>query len=139
MANEVTVRSSLQILSGDNQIQTQPTDFKADITSFKGPTPGAIEVTVAGTDVDLSQLTTPGYCRIMNQDATNFASGGIWDGVTFYPLLEFPPGESYVVKLSQNLGEEYGVGTGTSGAAINTFRLKADTAAVNVLVEAFEQ
>ena len=138
MVNEVTIRSSLQISSGVNQVQTQPTAFIADIVSFKGPTPGVITATTEGVDVDLSELTTPGFCRLMNQDATNFASIGIWDGVSFYPMLELLPGQPFVVRLSRNLGEEYGSGTGTSGAAINTLRVKADTASVNVLVEVYE-
>ncbi len=74
----------------------------------------------------------------MNQDSTNFVEFGIWDGTSFYPVGRLLAGESYVLRLSPNLGEEYGTGTGTTGEGINTLRFKADTASVNVLVEAFE-
>ena len=93
-----------------------------------------------GTDVDFSELTIPGLCRLMNLDATNFIEFGIWDpeGGVFYPLGEIGPGKTYTIKLSRNLQEEFGTGTGTTGADTNRLRIKADTAACNVLVEAFE-
>lgn len=145
MANEAQVRSSLQILKQDGTIiliefQGKPTVFNADVTGTKGPSPGSMSASVEGTDVDFSELTTPGLCRISNQDATNFVTVGIWDpeGNKFYPIDEILPGESYIRRLSRDLQEEFGTGTGTTGAETNRLRLKADTAAVNVLVEAFE-
>ncbi len=145
MADEATVRSSLQVLkkSGTTELinhSTKPTTFKADVAGTKGPVPGAIDVTVEGTSIDFSELTTPGLCRIMNQDATNFVTYGIWDpeGSTFYPLGEILPGETYVLRLSRDMQWELGTGTGTTGAETNRLRFKADTATVSVLVEAFE-
>lgn len=140
MANEATVRSSLQILEGKVDYRSQPTVFLADVAAgTKGPTPGALTATVAGIDVDLSELTVPGLCRIMNLDGTNFVEVGIWDGTTFFPMLDMLAGESYVIRLSQCLGEEFGTGTGSTGPPINTLRIKADTASCDVLVEAFEK
>ncbi len=139
------IRSSLQIQKTSGTVTTidyasKPTAFDITVTGTKGPVPGAITVTTAGVDVDFSELTTPGYCRLFNHDATNFYEYGIWDpeGNTFYPLGEVGPGESYVLKLSRNLQEEFGTGTGTSGANTNRLRLKADTASVEAVVEAFE-
>lgn len=146
MANEAQVRSSLQILKQTGAIerinyQGKPTVFNADVTGVKGPSPGSVTATVAGTDVDFSELAVPALCRLQNQDATNFVEYGIWDpeGDKFYPLGELLPGETYVLRLSRNLQEEFGTGTGTTGADTNRLRLKADTASVNVLVEAFEK
>ena len=145
MANEAKISSSLQITKADGTItliayKSSPTAFSGTVTGTKGPAPGAIAVPVAGVDVNFSELVTPAYCRIMNQDATNFVEYGIWDpeGATFYPLGEVLPGESYTLRLSRNLQEEFGTGTGTTGADTNRLRIKADTAACNVLVEAFE-
>lgn len=147
MANEARVTSNLSILklrSSDNKVllqyNGQPSAFQADVSGTKGPTPGAITVALAGTDVDLSELTQPGLCRISNQDDTNFVEYGIREPGTntFYPLGELLPGESYVLRLSRNIQEEYqGTGTGTS-TATNFLHFKANTAPVNVLVEAFE-
>jgi len=57
----------------------------------------------------------------------------------FDPFGKILPGETYVVRLSSNFGEQYaGTGTGTT-AATNTLRFKANTASVNVVVEVFEE
>ncbi len=142
MADEAQIRSSLSIVSGKLEYRSQPTAFNADVTGSKGPVPGAIQVTTAGTDVDFSELTTPGLCRLMNLDPTNFVVYGIWDpeSHTFFPLGELLPGEFAVLRLARDLQEEMGTaaGTGTTGADTNRLRFKAHTAACNVLVEAFE-
>lgn len=140
MADEAQVRSSLQIKKGAIDYSSKPTVFNADVTGTDGPTPGAITATVEGTDVDLSQLTTPALCRIQNLDATNFVTVGVWDpeNNTFFPVDEILAGETYVRRLSRDLQEEFQTGTGTIGADTNRLRIKADTASVNVLVEAFE-
>lgn len=139
MADEATLRNSLQIRVGNVSYNSQPSGFTADVTGSKGPCPGAFAVSTDGTDVDLSELSSPGLCRLMNLDATNYVEWGIWEPLIshFYALGRILPGESYVIRLSPNVGQEYGTGTGTEGA-VNTFRFKANTAACNVLVEAFE-
>lgn len=146
MADEAQVRSSLQITkktsSGLTRLEyrSQPTVFTADVTGTKGPVPGALTVTVDGVDVDFSELTVPALCRLQNQDDTNFFEYGIWDpeSSTFFPLGEVLAGETYTLRLSRNLQEEFQTGTGTTGADTNRLRLKADTASLNALVEAFE-
>lgn len=144
MANEATIQTSLIIRKTSGSITqidylSRPQTFNADVTGAKGPTPGAISVSTSGTDLDLSELTTPGLCRISNQDATNYVEYGIYDSSSarFFPLGELLPGESYILRLSRNVGEEYYSTTGTDAG--NSVRFKADTAAVVVLVEAFEK
>jgi len=145
MSAEAQIHASLIIrkLSGaivQLDYRSGPSAYNVDVTGAKGPVPGAIAATVAGTDVDFGELTQPTLCFIHNQDATNFVEYGIWDpeGSKFYPLGELGPGESHILKLSRNLQEEYQTGTGTTGASTNRLRLKADTAACNVFVGAFE-
>lgn len=141
MANEATVQTRLRIKNGNLDYQSQPGSFTADVAGAKGPTPGAITVSTDGTDIDLGELDTPGLCRVLNLDDTNFVEFGRWDNTTevFYPLIKVLPGEGYVFRLSSMIEEEYaGTGTGTT-ANVSTFRAKADTAACNVLVEAFEE
>lgn len=145
MANEATIRSALQIRKAVDGLvvmdyQSRPAAFQADVDDTKGPLPGAMTVGILGKDVDLSELETPGLCRIMNQDDENFVEYGIRDPETdfFYPLGELLPGESYVLRLSRNLEQEYiGTGTGTSPGMTNKLHLKANTAPCVVLVEAF--
>ncbi len=140
MADEAQVRCSLQIIEGNLKYISQPTTYLADVAvGARGPTPGLISATLLGTDVDLSELTTPGLCRIQNLDSTNFVEVGIWDGVSFFPLIDILAGKFTVVTLAAALGEEFGTGTGTITADINTMRIKADTAACDVIVEAFDR
>lgn len=151
MSNEATVRVSLRIRKVDSttgitqlDYQGQHTAFTADVTGTKGPTPGAITAHTYGTIVDLSQLTTPGFCRFMNLDATNYVEVGIWDADIdkFYPLIELLPGESYPLRLSRLLGKETdsgaSTGTGTTGGN-NFLMVRANAADCDMLVEAFER
>ena len=149
MANEARVTASLSITKLDTagsrtllQYLSQPGAFVADVTGTKGPTPGAIRVPIGGVAADLSELTTPGWCWMMNLDETNYVEYGIRDpgADTFYQLGELGPGEINLVKLSRNLLEEYGPGTGTGTTApTNQLWFKANTAACVVRVEAFER
>lgn len=147
MASEKTVRVSLLInkVSEDGSTivqayQSKPDAYVEDLDNVGGPSPGQILVSVAGTDVDFSELTMPGDCWMMNLDEDNTVHGGIWEPDTsrFYPLFELRPNKPVLIPLSRYLTEQFeGTGTGT-GVANNTLRLKADTAACKVRVEAFE-
>lgn len=147
MSQEATITASLGISKIDattniTQIsyQSRPSAFKADVSGAKGPTPGAISATTNGTDIDFSQLTTPGLCRIMNLDVTNYITVGVWEPDTskFYPVMELKPGETYVHRWSRSVKSEWS-GTGTSVVDTNnTIRIKAANAPCNVLVETFE-
>ncbi len=134
------VQTSLQILKGYLDYQGRPTVFTGDfIGTAKGPVPGALTVPITGLRVNFGELTTPGLCRILNTDATNFVTVGIYDTSKFYPLMELGPGESYVIRLSRYLNQEFvGTGTGTN-ADVNQFMLFADTAYCIVVVEAFQR
>jgi len=146
MANEATIRSSLNIRKQSGAITV--IDFKgsgvdsftATVTGTKGPVPGAIAATVVGVDVDFSELTQPGLCKVSNMDDTNYVTLGIWDPeiAKFFPLMEILPGESYSLRLSRLLGGELGTGSGTTGPDTNTMRIKSSTGTVNVIIEAFE-
>jgi len=147
MSGEAKIQISLNIdkidATGNLSYRSYPLTFNADVDGALGPTPGAFIASIYGTDVDLSQLTVPGLCRLSNQDPTNYISYGICDPETdkFYPLGELLPGEFFLLRLSRELGQEYagsGTGTGTSGANTNKLRFVSHTAPCAVLVEAFE-
>lgn len=144
MANEGQISIGLQItkiISGIKLIEERiQSGYRFTVTGEKGPLPGAFTVAVAGTDVDLTEITNlGGICTFKNQDDANFVSWGAWDGIEFIPIGELLPGEEFIIRLSRNLGQEYGAGTGTTGAGNKTWRFKADTAPVNVLVRAFDK
>lgn len=140
MANEITVTSSLLVRKNKQQYQSLPASFQATQHGNGGPTPGTVTVSVDGTDIDLSALTTPGLCRVQNLDTVNAVELGVYnpDQSEMYPVMRIEAGESYVFRLSKNLNQEYaGTGTGTTGQ-LNTFRLQAENAACLVKVEAME-
>ena len=140
MADEASIRSSLQIIKGNLQYRSYPTNFTADVSGTKGPSPGAIAVATSGTDVDLSEIASPGFCRVTNMDAANTIVMGIWDGSAFHAFKDLLPGEHYVLRLSQFLGEQFETGTGTATTGTgDTLRLKAVTASCVALVEVFER
>lgn len=137
MANEAKITNSLQIYVGTLQYSSLPNQFMCNVSTARGPTPGAIAVSTNGTNVNLDALTTPGLCRIMNIGNYRI-EWGIHDGSIFHPIGEVEPGESYIVKLSRNLGvEEAQTGTGTTGK-VNHLYVRAVTAASTALIEVFE-
>lgn len=143
MAKEITVQASLQIKNGNLNYRSNPTAFNDDASGAdpKGPTPGAVTISTAGTDVAFGELITPGWCKLQNLDADNYVEYGIFSPTlnAFLVLGELGPGEVTVLKFSRNLLEQYsGAGSGTTGP-INRFRMIANTASCYVSVEAFER
>lgn len=137
MANEAQVRGSVSIRKGNKVYVSPPNSFNATVSGYGGPSPGVILCSTSGTDVDLSEITTPGLTFIKNQDSTNYVDVGVWnpDQSEFYPLLRLLAGEGYPVRLSPQVNQEVsGTGSGTTGQS-NTLRIKANTAACLVLVE----
>lgn len=124
----------------DQHYSSRPTSFTAEVEEGSGPTPGLVNVPVEGVDIDLSVITNPGgLVRIQNLSNTNYVEVGTWDGAIFRPLFEVLPNEFYVYRLARNLGNIYGVGTGTSGTDLTTLRLNADGSMCPCLVEAFNK
>lgn len=137
MSNEARVTGSLRIRKGNTDYQSRPTAFAADVAGTKGPSPGTITITTTGTDINLSQVGLPGLCYIQNLDETNYVVVGVYDGTSFFPLLELLPGEGYPLRLYRYIGTEF-IGTGTP-ADVNTLRIKAFVAPCLVKVECFER
>jgi hypothetical protein len=157
MAKEARLNISLNIRKVFNGVtvldyRSTPTSFNADVDGTKGPTPSAIRVSTAGTDVSLAEITgigdTPGLCWLSNLDTTtdddtHYVEYGIYDPLTFtfYPLGELLPGECYAFRLSRFIESELGTGTGTGtiSSDVPRLRFKAHGAAVDVRVDAFSK
>jgi hypothetical protein len=142
MANEIQVRSSLQVRATANDLvyASQPTAFQATQHGAGGPVPGMLVVGTGGVDVPFTGLSWPSMMRIMNLDLTNFVTYGINDKSIsrFLPLGELLPGETYALRLSRFLRSIYPE-TGTGSLAPNSvFHIRASQAPCNVLVEAFQ-
>lgn len=142
MTVTATFRVSLAVKDSTNSgsYQSSPTSFEATLSSFNGPCPGVISVGTSGTQVSLSQLTTPGPVWLHNLDPTNYVEYGIRDPGSgkFYPMGELRAGEMALFRFSRNLLSDYtNTGTGTDGD-VNYLWFKANTAACKVRIEAFE-
>lgn len=142
-AGKVTIRALLRIRKDEvDYVSPGGGQFTEVLAGYqgRGPSPGMLIVPTTGRDVYFTELTQPGWCYIQNLDSTNYVQVGIYDPQTgvYYPLLEFPPGIGYPVKLTRNLQEQYaGSGTGTTGPE-NYLRIKANRASCRVIVDAFE-
>jgi hypothetical protein len=140
VASEAKLNISMTITKGNISYQSKPTSFGVTLVGTAGPTVGMVLVPTEGRDIYFEELDTPGLVRIQNLDTVNYVEYGVYDPstATFFPLGEILPGETYILRLSRNLNEEYaGSGTGTT-APQNYFRIKANGDDCNVLVEAFE-
>ena len=147
MANEITVNSSLRISLGSLDYQSRPTAFKATLLNDAPPAPGRVNcVANVVKVVDLSTMVNPGVCRIQNlgdqANLSTYVDVGMYDSVSavFTPMLELLVGESYVMRLSRNLGEADSVPapTGTSVSTRAQLALLSLGYNINVLVEAFD-
>ncbi len=143
MSNEIQVRWTLQVRNGNTDYRPPQVSFNADQVVAGGQTPGYILVTTYGTDINLSQITSPGgWCTITNLDQTNFVEVGVWDPVfgIFLAFAELLPGESFPVRLSRYLGQQIGTGSGTATSnPAATLRLKATVSPCYCIVNAFNK
>lgn len=147
MADEALITMGLFIRKIDEatgritmNYQGLPIQYRADINGVAGPTPGDILIPTTGVAINFSNLNTMGLCRLTNKDPVNTVYYGVQDGDTGNIFLPFKmkPGESFIVRLSENLQWEYiGTGTGTVSAPAKLF-MRAGGDDCRVLVEAFD-
>lgn len=141
MADEASVTWSLTVRK-NNLSERDNGSFRVDVTGQLGPLPGAMSVPLTGRIVDFSGfITEPGLCVIKNIGETYAFNVGIYDPQTnvFYPLSEVGPGESYPLKLSRDLLEQYNdTGTGTTGPE-NKLMIKGIGGEAQGYVGAFER
>ena len=97
MADEFEIIQSIKCTNGAFRYPDSDTRRKKfDQTAQGGGVPGTLTALIAdapnGTVIDLSNLTTPGWIRVKNLDATNFVDVGVWTGAAFNPPPISPVG-----------------------------------------------
>lgn len=141
MANEASVSWSLSV-NKDNLAYSQQKSFQADVSEARGIAPGLVLATVAGVNVDLSLLGTPGLAAIINLSEDYTVVVGIKDTSTgvFHPFMDILPGEGFPVRLSQYIEQEVesSAGTGTAGSGSTLF-VKSVGGSAYVRVEVVEK
>lgn len=121
MSNEIRITSGIAVSNGNLSFTQQFGTKQYDQASVGGPVPGQLTIGTTEEDVSLGDLTTPGWCIMQNLDDTNFCQWGFSAGVYGGRL---GPGETAgPFRLDPGLASLY---------------MKADTAAVKVLIYAFE-
>jgi len=146
MANEATLVIQLSIRKADSsgniqlEYRSTPTSFRMDVTGVIGPAPSAILISTAGVTVDFGDITVPGLCWFGNLGDDYPFDIGIWDpdNSKFFPLVVVHPHRFWTLELSPRLNDEYGTGTGTTGAASNRLRVKAVGGSTYGRIDAFQ-
>lgn len=119
MAAEITLNVSMRVLNGNLLENIQPGAISIDQAAVGGPSPGYVTIGTTEESVSLSELSTLGYCYIQNLGPTNYVEWGFTTAVYGGRLKT---GEIAVFRLNP----------GTS------LFMKANTAAVKVIIKAFE-
>lgn len=120
MANEIQVTSGIKVDKGSLAFNYQYTSTLHTMTGTGGPTPGYITVGTTEESTAFPELSTLGWCFMQNLDSTNYVEWGFSTGV-------------YGGRMQA--GEKAGPFRLNPGA---TMYLKANTAAVKVVIYAFE-
>lgn len=123
MSNEIKVTASLKCSNGYfEQPQIGSTQLKFDQTAIGGD--GAIvEIGTSEEDIDLSEITTLGWCYMRNLDTTNYVEWGKKDGSgNMQAIGRLEAGEPALFRMNPGV----------------TLRMKANTAACKVQIIVLE-
>lgn len=148
MANEVQVRTQIIINNGNlkhNPGQFQFTD-DAVASPGLGPAPGAFIAEADGTDVDLSQFTTPAWIELANLENSDGATvgWGVYDveNDKYIPVGKLKPGWRIPFCLDELFGSELQPSAISTGTDVGNIRLRfivKDAATAKVYAGAFEE
>ena len=123
MAGTVTISQSIKVTNGDYSFPRYSKNKTIVQDALGGPVPGTVSIGTSEEDVDLSELTTEGWIYLENLDDANFIQWGAKDGSgNMQEIGRLEAGESAQFRMEP-------------GA---TLRMKADTAACQVLILCFE-
>ena len=70
MAGTIRTRNSLKVTNGNSNWDIGSEYTSVVQTAMGGPTPGAVATSTTAAAVDLTELTTEGWCRLKNLDTT---------------------------------------------------------------------
>lgn len=115
MANEIKVTTYLKCTNGSFVDNWTPAELSVTQSAI-GAAGGAQTIGTSAEALGVTDLSTVGYARFRNLDATNFVQIGPYVTSTFYPAIKLKPGEQAVLRLDPT----------------NPWYAKADTAAVKL-------
>lgn len=98
MANEIKATTYLKCTNGSFVDQWTPSELSID-QAAQGAAGGVQTVTTTAAALGVTGLSTIGYARFRNLDATNFVQIGPYVSSTFHPAIKLKPGELAVLRL----------------------------------------
>jgi len=119
MANEITLTTRLQVVNGSNRYDSENLIKTLDQAAIGGPTPGYVTIGTTEETITFGELSTLGWLRMLNLDPTNYVQWGFATGV-------------YGGRMRAGEPAYFRLEPGT------TLYLKANTAAVKIRCDAFE-
>ncbi len=122
MADEITVLCKLKVKNGTLDLNYTSGSVQFDQAAARGGNPGTVNIGTSDEALALGDITTPGWCYMINLDATNYVDIGPEDTGAIVPFLRLEPGEPALMRLSPSV----------------TVRGQANTAACNVYVAVLE-
>jgi hypothetical protein len=120
MANEISVSVSLVASKGDYSYSRKLAD-QFDLATGRGGNPGVVTIATSDTAISFGSLVAPRWAVFQNLDATNYVEIGP-DSTGMVAMIKLKAGEFAVLPLAVGV----------------TLKAKANTAAVDLLVEALE-
>ena len=122
MAGQINLRLRVDVTNGDFRDKVDHGNATITQTGL-GSDGGVVTVPSASeADLDLSRLSTPGYCILRNLDDTNYVDYGPKSSGVMVPFGRLEPGDRQVVRFGPSV----------------VLRWQADTADVQVQVDAYE-
>lgn len=119
MADEVKLQLQVVVTNGNFKDVFQPGQKKYDQTTARGGSPGTVTVGTSEEDINFGDVT-PGWVVLQNLDATNFVEYGA-DNSGMQKLGKLQPGGIACFEMASGV----------------TLRMKADTAACDVLIKGY--
>lgn len=116
MANELTITAAASLVNGNYRERFDLGNSLQVDQSAQGAMSGIVNIGTSEEDLDLSELSTPGYAFLRNLDATNFVTIGPKSGGVMVSMIKLLPGEIAIFRLAGSV----------------TLRAVADTAAVEL-------
>lgn len=122
MADEIRTSFGLVAEKGNNKFSRFVQNTLSDWTNARGANPGTVSIGTSEEDVSFGDLATPGWMVMTNLDATNYVDWGPNSGGSMVLCGRLYPGQSAQFFLHPSV----------------TLRMKANTAACDVRIEALD-
>lgn len=104
MANEITLRWSLDVTKGNLSRRLSPVSQSITLSAASPAVAGGvISVGTTHEAIPLGDLAGNGIAWVRNLETTNYLEIGVVVSSTFYPLLKLKAGESFPLRIASGV------------------------------------